>query len=530
MKEKILKPENTLMLDGQIFKLSLLSVLNIIHRKKSYLNRINVFPIPDKDTGSNLFHTLHHICSDIKETPIDSIGKIGKRISKSAAVGAQGYSGIILAHFFQGFFQAVTKKEINTIEFARATDLAGKSAFQSISDPKNGTMISVMQDWSNSISEISRQTNDFKVLFTRSLPVAKKSLAKTKKILPELKKAGVVDAGAQGFIYLIEGMLRFFSRGLSKKEFSSGDLKYEIKKSITDKPSKKPESSAPTKSIGIVTDSSCDLPNGFIQAHHIHLIPLKIIFGNETFLDKIQMSPSEFYQRLVQSPHHPQTSQPALADITRVFNVVVPKYDHILSIHLPRAVSGTLSAIESAAQNYGEKIICIDSNNISAALGLIIMDAVDAISRGLSIKELVCQIEKSIENTRIFIILATVKYLVKGGRLSKPKGLIGRLLRLNPIVTIDPQGHLTPLSKAFGNKAALKKALKIAHGLAQEYKQVRFIIAHANAAVKARWIASQISGLFPHQDQIQIVEAAPVLGVHAGPGTVGFAFIGSNES
>lgn len=520
------KAEN---LDGRIFRLSLVSALNVIQRKKTYLNRINVFPIPDKDTGTNLFHTLNHICSDFDDIPEDSLGKIGKQIIKSAASGAQGYSGILLAHFFQGFFQTVTERNIGTKEFALATDLAWKSAFNSISNPKNGTMISIMKDWSNSISEISNQTNDFGELFTRSLPGARKSLAQTKKILPELKKAGVVDAGAQGFLYLIEGMLKFFRKGLSQKEFSTRDFKYAIKMSETDQPTKKFKHTTSRKSIGIVVDSSCDLPDGFIQTHHIHLIPLKIIFGNQTFLDKIQMSPTEFYQRLVQSRTHPQTSQPALADVTRIFNEVVPIYDHILSIHLPRGVSGTLSVIEKAAQRYGGKITCIDGNSISAGLGLLVMEAVNAIGDGHTLEEVKGQIQKSIDNLRIFIILPTVKYLVKGGRLSKSKGFIGRLIRLNPIVSFNTQGRLIPLTKAFGNKNAFKKAFKIAREAVGEYSRIKCMVAHANAPDKARWVSTQLTRIFQLQEEIQIVEAAPALGVHAGPGTVGFGFIGYHE-
>lgn len=415
------------------------------------------------------------------------------------------------------------------MEFARAADLACKSAFDSIPNPERGTMISVMQDWSNSISEIATQTDDFIELLSRSLPTAKKSLSQTKTILPELKRAGVVDAGAQGFIYLIEGMLKYLKKGLSKNGLSTISSRIEINTMETGRSKTKIQPKTIRKTIGIVTDSSCDLPAEFIQTHQIHFVPLKIIFGDQIFLDKIQISPTEFYQKLVKSPRHPRTSQPALADVIEIFNKVVPNYDHILSIHLPRAVSGTLSVIEKAAQKYEGKITCIDGNSISAGLGLLIMEAVSAIGDNHPLEEIKDQIQKSIDNIRIFIVLPTVKYLVKGGRLSKPKGFVGRLIRLNPIVSFNTQGHLFPLTKAFGNKAAFEKAFKIAQEAVQEYSKIKFMVAHANAPEKARWVSGQLSSMFHLQEKIQIVDAAPALGVHAGPGTVGFGFIGYHE-
>lgn len=530
MKENISSRKKILLLDGRQFKFSLLSALKLIQKKIRYLNRINFFPIPDKDTGTNLFHTLNTICSGIHHHPDDSIGKIGEKITQLALAGAQGYSGTILAHFFLGFFQAILDKaNLNTTEFARAAEYACKAAVESISDPMDGTMTSVIQEWSNFILTLSGQTDNFIDLFRRSLPIAKRSLANTTKILPVLKKAGVVDAGAQGFVYLIEGMSTFFRKGIYEPVSASRKSQFEATGIQRDSDSAWVPSIYSRNAIGIVTDSSCDLPDRFIQTHQVHFIPLKIVFGSQTFLDKIQMTPSEFYRKLVGSPWHPKTSQPAFADVTRLFDEIVPKYNHILSIHIPRAISGTLSVVEKAAQEYGKKITCIDGKNISAALGLVIMEAVYSIGKGLSREKVINRIEQSIENIKIFIVLPTVKYLVKGGRLSKSKGFIGRLLRLNPILSFDTQGHIVPLSKAFGNKTALKKAFKIAQRAVKDYKRIKIMIAHADAPVKARWVSVNLSRLFQLQEEIEIVEVAPVLGVHVGPGTVGFGFIGYHQ-
>jgi len=517
-------------LDGIRLRNAILSSLALIKKKKNYLNKINFFPIPDKDAGTNLFHTLNFIVSELYFLEDRSITLMSHQLSKSALSAAQGYSGTILAQFFQGFARGFSEQvRISTVDFALASQKASKAAYASLSEPIEGTILSVMRDWANSVSKIAEQTDDFVELLNMSLQEAKQSLAETKKILPVLKKAGVVDAGAQGFIFLLDGILNFIKKGnlkdlrtLSRHNKPSRGHKSE--KKIHDY-----SGAQPVDEFGIVTDSSCDLPDHYLKNYKIHVIPLKIIFGSETFLDKVQITPTEFYNKLIKSPTHPKTSQPALADVTRLFDEIVPKYNHILSIHLPLAISGTLSVVEKAAQKYGKKITCIDGKNISAALGLVTMEAVYAIEKGLSREKVINRIEQSIENIKIFIVLPTVKYLVKGGRLSKSKGFIGRLLRLNPILAFDTQGQIVPLSKAFGNKTALKKAFKIAQRAVKDYKRIKFMIAHADAPVKARWVSVKLSRLFQLQEKIEIVEVAPVLGVHVGPGTVGFGFIGYHQ-
>ncbi|HDP99190.1 MAG TPA: DegV family protein [bacterium] len=289
-------------------------------------------------------------------------------------------------------------------------------------------------------------------------------------------------------------------------------------------------SEQPVGKIAIVTDSSCDLPAGFIEENHVHIIPLKIIIGNQVFLDKVDITPEEFYQKLVSAAEHPKTSQPTIADIRKTFENVTPYFEKIISIHLPRVVSGTLQSIETTARSFKEgKIICIDGKNISGALGLVIMEAVTAIKENKNVDQVLERVHQAIQNIHIFISLPTIKYLVKGGRISKPRGFIGKLLRLCPIVSFDKDGRVFLAAKAFGEMASMKRTLKMLSESAKKYQRVRFIVAHANAPEKAAFFVHNLSALFPNSGEIPIVEAAPVLGVHAGPGTVGAGFLGYSD-
>ena len=517
-------------LDGKRLRQTIRSSLILIEKYQDHLNKINVFPIPDHDTGTNLLLTLRQTIAEVQSSQEESLDLVASALSQAALANAQGYSGTILAHFFSGFSDDIKgKKRLSIREFTLAINEASNCAYASVSNPMEGTMLTVIREWALFVNQLAADTEDFAELWSAGLLVAKESLAQTKKRLPVLKRAGVADAGAQGFVYFLDGIDRFIHRGKISRLIPSKILK-EARVASSEEVDNHilPEISKQEK-IGIVTDSSCDLPPQFLKTNRVHFIPLKIVFGEETFLDKIQMTPSQFYQKLVRSRKHPKTSQPSFAEVIHIFKKLAPTYDHILSIHLPRVVSGTLGVIEKAAREFSPKITCIDGKNISAALGLVVMEAARAIKHESSLAGIIRHIHESIENIRIFIVLPTVKYLVKGGRISKPKGLLGRILRLNPIVSFDKDGRIFLVAKAFGNRSALKKSLRLALHETHRFKTFRFIVAHADAMSKAKWVASQLSNLFQIKDNIQIVEAAPVLGVHAGPGTVGFGFIGSNH-
>ncbi len=593
-------------LDGKRLRNAILASTRLIAKMQDHLNKINVFPVPDGDTGTNMVHTMNHISKKLSQQQERSIAMVSNTLAESALMGAQGNSGAILAQFFHGFAEGVRGKlELTTAAFASAVQRAKKASFEALSEPKDGTILTVISDWANYIETAAHKTEDFVELLKKGLQKAKQSLAETPKKLEVLKKAGVVDAGAQGFVHLLEGIVHFIDKGrierimhrqpeeqpieadFNLKEVDS-DIKYRfctecmitgtsidranLKETLKDMGdslivaggddrarihihTNSPEavlgvisdygelserkiddmikqhddiySTSKVGSIGVITDSSCDLPYHFMKENHIHVIPLKLIFGDQTYLDKVNISPIQFYDKLLTSPHHPTTSQPAVADVLKVYEQVIPQYDSVLSIHLPRVVSGTFQTIERAVQMSGsEKITCIDGKGISAALGLVVMEAVAAIKEGLTFDQVKERVQKAIENIKIFIMLPTLKYLVKGGRVSKPRGVIGKILRLNPVVTFDKDGRVVLAAKAFGEKGAMKKTLKMATTYIRKYKRVKFIVAHANAYSKATWYVEQLKKLFDVKENIPIVDAAPVLGVHAGPGTVGFAFIG----
>ena len=196
--------------------------INHVITRKDYLNKINVFPVPDGDTGTNMAYTLSIIAEETKHIDQRSIHKMAESISDASLNGARGNSGSILAQFFVGFSEGIgSHNKLNPKRFSKAIDIAKQYSYDALSEPVEGTILSVIKDWSNSISQLHRKHDDFIQIFNFAYDDAKISLKKTPEKLSILKKSGVVDAGAQGFLDFLKGIKIFIQDGKVKPIKSS---------------------------------------------------------------------------------------------------------------------------------------------------------------------------------------------------------------------------------------------------------------------------------------------------------------------
>ena len=581
-------------IDGFSLKQAIIAGSRVIDKMQQSLNKINVFPIPDRDTGTNMASTMNQVLDGLLQNSQKSIGAVSLTVAESALLGAQGCSGAILAQFFNGFADAVKGKlQLSTTAFADAVKKAKDAAHDAIADPTEGTILTVMKDWAAHIDELCHKTSDFVEILQKSLQTAKKSLAETPQKLKVLAKAGVVDAGAQGFVHLLEGITQFIEKGkftiqekisvsastpepkkstpikykfctecivisdkivraqLIKQLSEFGDsivianAKNHFKVHIhTNEPQQvmdileefgtvehkkiddmTAEITEP-QDIAIITDSACDLPYDFLKNNKVYFVPTKLSFGSKTYRDKVDITPIEFYDKLIHSEVHPSTSQPSLASFKEVYEDVVRNFKSAISIHLPRVLSGTLQGAENAADLYGQnKITCLDGKNVSVALGLIVMEAIEAVKAGDRINQIIDKIKTATENIYLFVSISTIEYMIRGGRISKQKGLLAKALNVKPVITFDKSGKAKEIAKAVGEKAVMKKTLKLVLKKAEEYRKIKLMVTHANAYRKAEWYVEKLKKTLDVKD-IPIVDAAPVLGVHAGPGTAGIALLG----
>ncbi len=185
---------------------------------KNYLNRINVFPVADGDTGSNMAATMQSIVRNFKGISSQPLHTTARTAADSALTGARGNSGVILAQFLYGFSEGLKDNiRVSTKTFGTAVKNAARQAYKALSQPKEGTILTVLKDWADAVNKASLKTGDFKLLMDEALKEAKQSLMQTKNILPEMKKAGVVDAGALGIINILEGICYFITHGTIKE-------------------------------------------------------------------------------------------------------------------------------------------------------------------------------------------------------------------------------------------------------------------------------------------------------------------------
>lgn len=565
------------------------------------LNKINVFPVPDNDTGTNMALTMQSVAEGAIGCHNESIAVMSQCVADAALMGARGNSGAILAQFFQGLAEQLKGEVSATLElFADAVHNARQSAFQAISEPKEGTILTVMHDWAERISAHCHKAHDFLELMREGLHEAQRSLAETPKKMTLLARAGVVDAGAQGFVHMLEGIHNYMQNGKiehgvgiggekatkrAKIEMATEEITYQfcteclvegshidrlglrdrlspmgnslivagseskvrlhihtnepeaifgiaseygnVTRRKHDDMRKQHEDSLMTSSAGIaiVTDSSCDLPVEFILRHNIQMVPVQVSLGPQNYLDRITITPDEFYKLLHETGLSPQTSQPKPGDFITAYNEVTHLYDRVLALHLSGDMSGTLQSAGRMAETVSKgKITVVDSRNTSVALGLIVAEAARKIEEGASFKALMEHIEWAVSNTHFYVVFDTVKYLILGGRLSKARGLLAQGLHLKPMMSIE-NGQPKIIGKSLGMQKALESLLEEVEEAARGKRKLRFGVAHANAPKRAGWLMERLRRNF-ETDNIMVANVSPALGAHAGPGAVGIAFLG----
>ncbi|HSL64983.1 MAG TPA: DegV family protein [Gaiellaceae bacterium] len=199
--------------DGEQLYHAFASGLIDVQRKQDYLNRINVFPVPDGDTGTNVVVTLSYALEVARVS--ESAGETLSSIADAALVGARGNSGIIFAQFLGGLSEALRDAtHVPAERFAEAAELAGRRAGEAVTDPKDGTILSVMRAWAEALRREAGAADSVGVLLRRASPALRESLEQTRETLAELRAAGVVDAGASGFVEFVTGAERFLDGGV----------------------------------------------------------------------------------------------------------------------------------------------------------------------------------------------------------------------------------------------------------------------------------------------------------------------------
>jgi DegV family protein with EDD domain len=273
-----------------------------------------------------------------------------------------------------------------------------------------------------------------------------------------------------------------------------------------------------------VTDSTCDLPREFVEKYDIKVVPLSVNFGDDSYLDGIEISNKEFYDRLRNSDKLPTTSQVSPGEFVEVFNEILDKDDEVLGIFLAKEFSGTFPSAKIAKDIIkSDKIHLIDSRGVTGALAAVVLAAGDLIQRGLSIENIELRLNEFIRNSESILVIDTLEYLVKGGRISKAQGAIGSVLSVKPVLTIG-DGKLDTLAKVRGRKKGIKWMIDWVKDNRFDLSDKRVFILDTDDPKFHQDIKDALLENFEVGEIIDI-EVGAVVGTHSGPGCGGICFI-----
>jgi len=570
-----------------------------LFQRREYLNRINVFPVPDGDTGTNMAFTFKTILEATATSPDARVDDLMDHIASAALDGARGNSGAIMAQYFHGFRAAVAgRRLLSARDFAAASMAGAKSAWTAMSKPVQGTLPTVLEDFSQElISRAAAGVNDIHSLMRHGLERARASLANTPNQLAVLKEAGVVDAGGQGFVDLLEGIWTYIEKGsaaasvqlppdiqmASRGEFEVGEYRFctecvvegvglrrqavmermealdssslvvaggqgrvrvhihvnnpaevflacselgRITQQKADDMKKQHGLLNLSGEVAIVVDSGGDVPPPEVDRLSIHIVPVRVSFGDQEFLDGVSLSPDQFYQMLEAAREAPLTSQPPAQDFSRVYSLLTSHGYSVVSVGLSEKLSGTTAAARLAAsrEESGE-VTVFDSLSAAAGQGLLAIVAAEAAAMGMSAGEVLALLEEMRPRTRVIAVANDLSFGVKGGRVPAIVKRITDVLRINPVLTASPEGKLTlggfHLGRGARPEALARSALrKMSAGLVY-----RVMITHINNEVGAHETRRHILQKHGRIHSCHVSEAGPALGVHLGLGGIIVGFM-----
>ncbi len=274
--------------------------------------------------------------------------------------------------------------------------------------------------------------------------------------------------------------------------------------------------------IKIVTDSTCDLPQTVIDKHDITVIPLYINVGDQSFIDGIELSRDEFYERLPTYPMPPTTSVPSVEVFRNTYQkMIADGADEILSIHIANSLSATADVARSAMEMMTETSVRVfDAGQITLGTGLLVLAAAKAAASGETMEEIVSMLKDKASRTYSFAALDTLEYLRRSGRASRFQSTLGSLLSIKPLLSMH-DGRMN-VEKVRTSNGAIEWLM---NHLANLHPFEDLALVHTNAINKVEAFRQRAYPFLPSGKEPIIAEVTPIIGAHVGPGAVGFSCI-----
>jgi len=589
-------------LDGLRLNRALKAGIARLLSRQEHLNKINVFPVPDGDTGTNLALTMRAVLGALQRAPDGHAGTTLTRIADAALDGARGNSGAILAQFFLGLGDRLGHLgRLGPDEFVDGVRGGADYARDSISEPREGTILTVLTDFAREVHSVqSEGARDLTALLRRGVAAARASLERTRYQLEALRKANVVDAGAQGFVELIEGMTDYIASGsdedpavvvpavaqadlaeraageeadlahryctecvVTAKRVDRRHLREQLAalgsslvvaglhdkvrvhihvndpaevfrvaarfgtvsgEKADDMQRQQHSAHLTGRRVAVVTDSAADLPFDELDRLDIHMVPVRVHFGDRSYLDKVGITAEEFYAEIARNPHHPTTSQPPPGDFRRQFEFLGSHFDSVVSINLTRRASGTCGAAEAAAARVSThgKVTVVDSMNASLGQGLVAMYAAECAQAGYDAARVIEAARAIVPRTHTFGLAGSLEYAVRGGRVPRWVKNVADALRLMPVLHNDRHGRVTAGGLLFGRGHLKEKFARFVRRRMPDDVPLRLLVGHGDCAADGQWLLERLT--LDNVVYRRVLPLGTALGAHGGPGMLVVAF------
>lgn len=586
--------------DGPRLARSLNAASDWVAAGREEINRINVFPVPDGDTGTNFSLTLRSVADALQALGDASLQDTARTAARAAVLGARGNSGMMLAHFLLGFADGLAQLDKATpSDVARAIRRGADQLQTSLDDPREGTILTVARESAAAAERAARTTEDISDFMRALLAQAEVALARTPELMAVLKEAGVVDAGGKGFVRMVEGVVRYIEGdpilpadltvldadelmpaalaevasdrdyryctevlvrgevlpaandvraamhrfGGSIVAISAGDvLKIHVH---TDTPeavftyaarwgtvetTKADDMRAQharlshdeRRAVAVLADSSADLNDTLLDRHRISLVPLQVIWGDQTLRDRVDIKPDEFYRRLAASPELPTTSQPTPGEFVRAFRDARQEAHEVVAVLLSSALSGTFQSAAAARKaSQLDGVHLVDSGSASLGVGMLALRAAELAEAGWKGEAIAAELERVRSQSGMLLTVDRYDNLIRSGRVSRGKAWLGGMLDVKPILSLDDRGRVVPVDRVRGQERLVPRVLSLLEKrLVPRPTRVRFGVAHANAPEQAERMRTALLAAWQPRDVLVSVATA-VLGTHVGEGAWG---------
>ncbi|MGM9903776.1 DegV family EDD protein [Enterococcus sp. 10A9_DIV0425] len=273
--------------------------------------------------------------------------------------------------------------------------------------------------------------------------------------------------------------------------------------------------------VAILVDSGTDVPQELIDMYNMYVIPLKIIYKDREYTDKVDITPEEIFKRLPEEI--PGTSLPDGQSITKIYEKIKSDgYEKVLAVTISSGLSGTYNVVRLVAQEQEDlETYVLDTKNIGIGAGFAAIQAAKWLEDDMAWEPLIENLNELVKRTKVFFNVATLEYLQKGGRIGLVASILGNALKLNPIISCNEEGIYYTVGKARGRKKSLEKTVSYVRERIANAKVFNLAVAHGAAEEEAIEMKARLEKEFPNVNQIYFGQISPALVVHTGPGLLG---------